>query len=167
MHGIRTARRPSARWLLALVLAPAFLLAMPGVSNASAPTPNYRLAQVFPNPGFLLSQWPGVFDAGDCELDGTDTWAQLERPIADNDFTSFVNWHAIGLTRHTNNADVWYATFNYLDHLGNIILTVGPLRGGRMTIANRRYEWLTRSGEFHLDPAIYNQIVSVQWKGEC
>lgn len=177
--------RPRRTLTVLSLLVPAFVLAASGIATAApgagtaaapggavtaaAPNPGFVVTpvQAQPDPGFLLFRLSADFPVGDCVALGDLSWVQLTRPTASTGNTSFVNWHQVAYTTHTNNGDVWHGTFRFLNSSGQVVYSAGPLDGRKMTVTRALYDWTVPSPRTALSPAAYASIVSVLWQGAC
>jgi hypothetical protein len=130
-----------------------------------APNPNYESMTVDRSTTFLIGTLEGNAFSGDCVgfRGGSVT---LLAPRASNEDT-FVTWHQLAYTKFTSGADVWHATFSFLDSAGQVLFTTEQLHGARMTDVQHVYEWTVHSQVLKVDDFTYSRIHRVVWKNEC
>ena len=122
----------SLKWTVAAVVTGA-LLGVVGVATSAH-------AAAFPSPNTIWSPTVvGTTDADQGSIIGTlkidffvgDCVARAGSRIQLAPVGAFIEpiWTQTSETSHTNDADVWHATFDYFDATFHPVLTVGPLDG--------------------------------------
>jgi hypothetical protein len=152
--------------LAALVLAAAaVLVATPGTSIASG-TVYYdylESIQIDPATGAMSSSIPNWVANGDCSMfpDSTVVIAAPQGFFADTTIT----WHATTFTSHTDNGDIWHASF-YLEDANRNYITVRGLDSPLMT---QRYVDYTFdvSTPTRLPQADFDRARLIEWIGNC
>ena len=99
------------------------------------------------------------FNAGDCTM-AFDSYLEVDHT------THNLIWHAKMKTSHTNNGDIWWATFRfYLDGYGTLY-TTPEIKSPTMYEAGHWYEWTLYVPIPPLSLTLHGTS-QVEWKAKC
>jgi hypothetical protein len=135
-------------------------------------------AAAFPSPNTIWSPTVvGTTDADQGSIIGTlkidffvgDCVARAGSRIQLAPVGAFIEpfWTQTSETSHTNDADVWHATFDYFDASFHPVLTIGPLDGLAMRRVNEPYTWTRSDAQRFVSLSLLKTIAWVRWRGEC
>ena len=150
---------------VAAMAATAVILVAPGAAFADVDTIPADVTvpvQNDPATDTKSSSVPYWMTSGDCTM-YPDSTIVLSRP--DRHGNATISWHATTFTSHTNDGDVWYASFFTAradgTRLGGVFLE-SPLMIFRYTPYTFDISIPT-----YIDPDTYDQIGQIHWVGSC
>ena len=161
-----SASRPVLAVAVVLGAVLACTLATPAAAHASAPNPGYLVSLTTnrSDPNVVTFTLTADTAVGDCVALSGGT-LQVPRPSTSG--VTYVVWHQLSYTNHTNHYDQWHSEITLLGADGGSYLVPTRLDSTKMYTAQQVYGWTSYSIIFPMTSAFYEQINRVQWTAYC
>jgi hypothetical protein len=111
----------------------------------------------------VVSVLVNPFEVGDCQM---NPQARVTLTPPDDAGNTTVIWDAEVFTRHTNNRDIWFQSFDFKTRRGTSVLSVVNLPGPEMRTVNEVHP-VHEGRPVVVDPDLFDVITKVDWTGEC